>query len=60
MILTVFLGLLGGIVGGLVGTTFVNGSVTVVSIESLLFAGAGALILLLGIQLSRSVFYLEH
>jgi len=60
MMLTILLGLLGGIAGGLLGATFINGSVAVFSVESLLFSGGGALILLLGFQLSKSVFYLEH
>lgn len=60
MMLTIFLGLLGGIAGGLFGTTFANGSVMVFSVESLIFAGAGAVILLLGFQLSKSVFYLQR
>ncbi len=60
MMLTLFLGMLGGLVGGMVGTALVNGSVTVFSIESMMFAGAGALVFLLGFQLSSSILYLEH
>jgi uncharacterized membrane protein YeaQ/YmgE (transglycosylase-associated protein family) len=58
--LTILVGLAGGIAGGLVGTIFGNVSVTAFSVESLMFAGGGALLLLLGFQLSKSVLYLEQ
>ncbi len=59
-LLTIFVGLIGGIAGGLVGTIFGNVSVTAFSVESLMFAGGGALLVLLGFQISKSVFHLQQ
>jgi uncharacterized membrane protein YeaQ/YmgE (transglycosylase-associated protein family) len=60
MMLTILVGLAGGIAGGLVGTTVGNGSVAAFSVESLMFAGGGALLVLLGFHLSKSVFQMEQ
>lgn len=60
MLLTLLAGLAGGIAGGFAGTIFGDASVMVFSVEGLVFAGGGAVLFLLGLRLSKSVFYLEH
>ena len=59
-VLTFLMGLIGGVAGGLFGTIYGDGFVSVFSVESLLFATGGAVIVIAGFELSKVVFNLER